>query len=82
MILGVTERNDGPMYRGCPRGPYSFSPGQPGNQCDAFHFWSLHTGGANFLFADGSVHFLTYSAGPIMPALATRGGGEAVTVPD
>ncbi len=37
---------------------------------------------ANFLFADGSVRFLSYSANPIMPALASRAGGEAVAVPD
>jgi prepilin-type processing-associated H-X9-DG protein len=40
------------------------------------HFWSLHPGGAHFLFADGSVHFLSYSAAPILPALASRAGGE------
>lgn len=47
-----------------------------------FHFWSLHSGGANFAFADGSVRFLRYSAEPIMPALATRAGGEAVSLPE
>ncbi len=36
--------------------------------------------GANFLFCDGSVHFIPYSAAGIMPALATRAGGEVVTV--
>ncbi len=33
-----------------------------------------------FAFADGSVRLLRYSANPIMPALATRAGGEVVTV--
>jgi prepilin-type processing-associated H-X9-DG protein len=42
----------------------------------------LHLGGANFLFADGSVHFLSYSADDILPALATRSGGETVTLLD
>ncbi len=65
----------------CPRGPYSFRPGDPKEQCDSFHFWSLHSGGANFAFADGSVHFLTYSADAILPALATRSGGEVVEIP-
>jgi prepilin-type processing-associated H-X9-DG protein/prepilin-type N-terminal cleavage/methylation domain-containing protein len=51
------------------------------NQCDMFHFWSLHTGGANFAFADGSVRFLNYSAAPLMPALASRAGGETVEAP-
>jgi prepilin-type processing-associated H-X9-DG protein/prepilin-type N-terminal cleavage/methylation domain-containing protein len=59
-----------------------FGPGRLDNRCDRYHFWSLHPGGGNWLFADGSVRFLAYSADPIMPALATRAGGEAVTVPD
>jgi prepilin-type processing-associated H-X9-DG protein len=47
-----------------------------------FHFWSPHTGGAHFAFADGSVRFIRYSTEPIMAALATRAGGEAVSLPD
>jgi prepilin-type processing-associated H-X9-DG protein len=50
--------------------------------CDALHFWSLHSGGANFAFADGSVRFLRYSADDVMPALATRAGGEVVAIPE
>jgi len=46
-----------------------------------FHFWSPHPGGAHFVFADATVRFLDYSAAPIMPALASRAGGEAVSVP-
>jgi prepilin-type N-terminal cleavage/methylation domain-containing protein len=82
MVLGVRELNMGTFAPNCPLGPYSFGPGRPKNQCDAFHFWSLHIGGSHFLLADGSVHFLSYSAAPIMPALATRNGGEAVSLPD
>jgi prepilin-type processing-associated H-X9-DG protein len=55
-----------------------FGPGQLSSPCDRFHFWSLHPGGAHFLFADGSARFLGYSAANIMPALATRAGGEIV----
>jgi prepilin-type N-terminal cleavage/methylation domain-containing protein/prepilin-type processing-associated H-X9-DG protein len=83
MILGVREVNDHPRYKGsCPHGPYHYGPGRDDNVCDLFHFWSLHPGGANFAFCDGSVRFLTYDADSIMPALATRAGGEIVTVPD
>jgi prepilin-type N-terminal cleavage/methylation domain-containing protein/prepilin-type processing-associated H-X9-DG protein len=66
----------------CPRGPYSFMPGTPNDMCDTFHFWSFHTGGAHFLFADGSVRFLSYSADSVLPALASRAGGEVASVPD
>ncbi len=41
--------------------------------------YSFHPGGANFLFADGSVHFL--KAGMdirVLAALATRAGGEVL----
>jgi prepilin-type processing-associated H-X9-DG protein/prepilin-type N-terminal cleavage/methylation domain-containing protein len=58
-----------------------FGPGEIRNPCDRYHFWSLHRGGANFAFADGSVRFLPYSASKIMPALATRAGGEVVDIP-
>ena len=72
----------GAAYQSCSPGPYSFTNGDLTSVCHAYHFWSRHPGGANFAFADGSVRFLRYSADDIMPALASRAGGEAVTVPD
>ncbi len=82
MLLGVRELNLGGGYvSSCPPGPYHFVPGSIKQQSDLFHFWSLHPGGAYFLFGDGSVRFLTYDADPILPALATRAGGEAVDAP-
>ncbi len=57
------------------------SIGRLDSQCDAFHFWSLHEGGCNFHYADGSVAFRTYSFNKILPALATRAGGEAIEEP-
>jgi len=80
MVLSAEERNH--WYDSCPPGPYQYGPGTLSNVCDAFHFWSLHTGGANFLYADGSVHFLTYGAASVLPAMATRNGGEPISPPD
>lgn len=82
MLLGVRERNGGGLYVAtCPRGPYHYVPGRLDKQCDVFHFWSLHSGGAHFLFADGAVRFLTYISDPLLPALATRAGREIVELP-
>jgi prepilin-type N-terminal cleavage/methylation domain-containing protein/prepilin-type processing-associated H-X9-DG protein len=67
-----------PFNVGQCNGPFYFGPGRLANPCDFNHFWSLHPGGAHFLFADGSVRFLPYSASAIMVPLATRAGGEVV----
>jgi len=45
MVLGVKELNVHPRYRQCPRGPYGFQDGNVNNNCDLFHFWSLHSAG-------------------------------------
>ena len=82
MVLGVRELNVSTYGTDCSAGPYEFGPGKVSNQCDAFHYWSLHSGGANFLFADGSVRFLSYSAEPVMTALATRAGQEVFEIPE
>jgi len=76
LVMGVRELNVYEPYMDCWIGPYEFGAGDSNNKCDVFHFWSLHSGGANFLFADGSVRFMRYSAAPIVPALATRAGNE------
>jgi prepilin-type N-terminal cleavage/methylation domain-containing protein/prepilin-type processing-associated H-X9-DG protein len=83
-FLGVREvRPRKARYAQCPLGPYEYTPGQSNfqYQCDMFHFWSPHSGGGHFLLVDGSVHFLNYSVNPLMPALASRAGGEPVTLP-
>ena len=83
MLLGVAEIND-PQPTGettflesCPPGPYEFGPGNPNDLCSTLHFWSHHGTGAQFAFADGSVHFVPYSISPdTMNSLATRAGNE------
>ncbi len=81
LILGVREQNLQPIVSGskCGSGAYPFRASRFDDQCGMFHFWSPHPGGANFAFCDGSVHLLRYSANDILPALATRAGGEVVS---
>ncbi len=94
VVLGVRELNsrqnrDSVLDKECPPGPYNFQPpglikdrnGQVREECDQFHFWSHHPGGANFLFVDGSVRFLAYEVDAIFPALGTRAGREPVATP-
>ncbi len=56
--------------------------GAAGNTCsmqcnNTSEIYSFHTGGCNFLFADGSVHFISSSASLcVIGSLATRAGGE------
>ena len=65
----------------CAANKYLFGPGKISENCDMAHFWSLHSGGANFANADGSVRFLSYSVDPtVMKALGTRAGGEVFTL--
>jgi prepilin-type processing-associated H-X9-DG protein len=65
--------------RRCPT-PAFFSPGNLADNCSFNHFWSNHTGGANFALADGSVRFITYQAGTrALLQLATYAGGEVIS---
>lgn len=79
-VLGARDLNG--RYNQCYQGTYKFGPGSLTNDCDAFHFWSLHVGGAHFLFCDGSARLLAYSAADILPALASRAGSEAAALSD
>jgi prepilin-type N-terminal cleavage/methylation domain-containing protein len=67
-----------------PGGKIGFQPGRIQDSCDQSHFWSLHTGGANWLRGDGSVKFVSYAVDQVaqptstFTALCTRNGGEVV----
>lgn len=76
VLLGARETRYA-AHLGCPPRFVNFQRGTVREPCDQVHFWSLHTGGANFVLVDGSVRFLTYKNDAVMPPLATRAGGEA-----
>ncbi len=81
MPVNPVYASAGSESSGCTPEPSVFESGHTASPCHAYHYWSLHSGGANFAFADGHVSFLRYSAATILPALATRNGGESV-MPD
>ena len=84
LILGVREQNLQPIVSGskCGPGAYPYTDSRFDDPCGMFHFWSPHLGGANFIFADGSVRLIRYDANGVMPALASRAGGEDAAVPE
>jgi len=63
---------------GCPQSYVTYQPGNVKDTCHQVHFWSLHTGGANFALADGSARYINYSAGSVFPALVTRASDDLV----
>lgn len=81
-ILGVQEIKPPLTYNDCQRGLYEFRNHRADDPCAVWNYWSYHDGGASFAFADGSVRFFRYQARSILPALATRAGGEVVDSTD
>ncbi len=79
-LLSTNQQYGDPFNSGGCVLPGLFGPGSLGGPCDgdSNHFWSFHTGGANWLLADGSVRFLPYAASALTIPLASRNGGEVV----
>ncbi len=70
-----------PFYPGIPsyipgRNENLYGPGRASNPCDFNHFWSHHNSGANFVFGDGSVRFIVYTAKPVMNIISSRKSGD------
>ena len=87
-MLGTAIERVNYTCQDLPTVPVFGRPPQPnytlGNQYRTSTFGSLHTGGANFVMADGSVRFLTLTGSgdiPLLKALASRAGGEVAEVP-
>jgi len=81
VILGVNEKHSsGGLPETYRAGQLRMQPGDP----DRWHYWSIHSGGATFLYADGAARFLTYNAqaNGLIKALSTYNGGEPVSPPD
>jgi len=79
--LMALPNQEGSIITGCTTPAY-FRPDVVTNRCAATHFWSNHTGGGNFLLADGSVRFFGYAVGTtLLPQMASAGsptGGEVL----
>ena len=73
MVLGMNEINTGyDITANCPLARLTFRPGELAQSCSILHYWSMHTGGALFLYADGHVAFKSYNGGAVLQKEARR----------
>jgi prepilin-type N-terminal cleavage/methylation domain-containing protein/prepilin-type processing-associated H-X9-DG protein len=64
------------VYKGPGPPATTGNTGTPSNFCDYNRFWSNHPGGCNWVFVDGSVRFVPYTAARIIRAIGTRAGSD------
>ncbi len=75
--LGVYEEVDPTNpWMPCNARKFVFPEQVSSSDCDGMNYWSFHPGGANFLYADGSVHFVAYGSDNVLSALSTRSGRD------
>jgi prepilin-type N-terminal cleavage/methylation domain-containing protein/prepilin-type processing-associated H-X9-DG protein len=79
-VFGGIGPNGAYTPTACPGSlPGRYAPFTASDPCSQDRFNSPHTGGANWLLADGSVRFFAFSAGTtVLPAMVTANGGEVV----
>jgi hypothetical protein len=56
-----------------------FGPGRLDNPCDRYHFWSLHRGGGNWLFADSSIRIQTHNQVDTLRFMSSYAGNVTIT---
>ena len=75
--MRATEHHDDELYGDVKHRP-DLLPNSKASMVD--DYWSLHPGGCNFVFCDGSVRFVKESVNPnVFSYLSTRAGGEVVS---
>jgi prepilin-type N-terminal cleavage/methylation domain-containing protein len=76
-LLSTYQQNR--FWSTCPLPGLYRAPVSPLNfDREACHFWSLHSGGGQWLLGDGSVKFISYTQTGITLPMASRSGGEVV----